>query len=204
MKSKFLLIALCLSILIGCQNQNLDDTQTGALAPEDSVIRAANGSLYSVSCLRENVDEIHEEGRPAVAQCKVDPATGEGRNFMGKKKNFFILWPPAYYSVQYQYTYYPKTTYSTYPTYPSNYTPSSSYTYYQDGSSYSGGSASTTWNQNPFWSWAFNRPTKLDGNKLFDYGSTYSSYYQPTCIQCINSYSSRCQNRCVSNHVWTY
>ena len=68
----YLIFATAFLFAVGCQKNELPQTQTGGDTAGSPVVQAADGSMYSVQCLRTNASQIQSSGASAMAQCKVD------------------------------------------------------------------------------------------------------------------------------------
>ncbi len=170
-------------LAVGCgkdQTSGTTDLQEGTAMSEagTQAVRAANGTLYAVSCLKTKSAEIQAKGASALAACKMDPKTGEGRNFISTGSYYYIYYPPTYYA---------PTTYSYY------YSPTTTYNY------------NNNYSYNNFCSYVLGGATNYNCYQLFGYTQKHTQYYDNSCGYCLNSYyPNQCRNRCWSGNVWAY
>lgn len=189
MKAQNLFVAITLLAMIGLVGCGKEEKtanlglQEGTSMSEagTQVVKAANGSLYAVSCLRENAAAITQAGQGAsssLERCKMDPASGQGRNFHRSGSYYYVYWPPTYYNPSTTYSYYyPQSTTNYYPGYTQSFCG-----YVFGGNAYA--------NNNCY--------------QLFGYNTNYTSYYNQSCGTCLNSYYGQCQNRCWNGYAWAY
>jgi hypothetical protein len=159
-------------VLIGCQKNEIPQSTTGGAAGTP-VVQAADGTMYSVDCLRTNSTKIQANGSQALAGCAVDldDLSTLNESERGKFFNSSYAWvynpatycPPNYY-------------YNTYPT---------SYNPYND----------TSYNNNQFCNWAFG---SNNFNCYYIFGYTNPTYSKPTYV---NSYDASCSSCLYANNI---
>lgn len=185
MKKCFSVLAFLFLSLSACQK---DPSRTSTelesnINTSPTLVQAADGTLYSTACLKQNASQIQTGGTAAMSQCKMmvkfNSSSSTGQVARGKffynSSYAWILYPPTYWNTN---------QYSSY-----NYG-SSSYNPYQDSS----------YNNNAFCSYVFGGNYNYNCYYLFGYTSqtNYSSSYNPTCNYCLYSYNqASCQSSCM-------
>lgn len=192
MKKAWITLFLVLPLLISCSNEDsARNTLTGSAgyADADPVVQSADGSMYSVGCLQQNASAVKQKGAITIQTCQVSTQAGAVTADSSQRGKFFRN--------SFAYVYYP-------PTYQNpNY-----YTTYSYGSGYDCTNDSNfKKNDDFFCSWLFGKNSGINCYYLFGFisASKYSSYYNPTCNNCLYSYDqSVCESRCYHQMPVTY
>lgn len=193
------LVLVSLLTLVGCQKDESSSRKMLSQSSDAGYVEAADGSLYSISCLRQLGNRLQSEGQSAMNECLMDSSSlsssvsgnaigGRGRlaysNCYGSSCNnsSYIYYPPTYCP----------------PTY-NNYSFPITYKPWQD----------TRYNNDLFCGFVFGGTNSVNCYYLFGYKnpSSYSSYYNSSCSsQCLFSlnYNSCMQNKCTTPIYWAY
>lgn len=190
MKNKISILALFFLLLSACQKDPSRETTEleSNFSTVPKLVQAADGTLYSASCLQENASQIQTQGQAAMNACKmVVKLNSSGSASVARGKFFYgNSWAAVYYPP----TYWNTSSYS-YP-YGSSYNP-----YYD-----------TSYNNNAFCSYIFGGNYNINCYYLFGYTSpsNYTNYYNPNCNYCLYSTSyTSCQKQCMNyNYYVTY
>ncbi len=180
MKRFVLSLSFILS-LVGCQrdpSRTDGDLMASNVNSVPQLVQAADGTLYSKSCLQENAAQIQTQGASAMSGCKMkmsfDSKTGTGEiertRFFYSSSSAYIWYPPTYWNYN-----------------------SNNY----NSSSYNNNNSSS----NLFCGFVFGSSYNFNCYALFGYTNTnysnYSSYYNPSCNYCLYAPNpTRCQNKC--------
>ena len=146
------------------------------------VVQGANGTSYSVTCLRQNAANLSATG---IQSCSVGTSgvSDLGRGQFNQVSNRGYTGGGSYYLVYLPYTYYNgwNTNYST------------NYNAYND----------TSYNSNQFCNWLFGGSYNYNCYSMLGYNATnynyYSNYYNTSCSSCLYGYSASCTNTCYLN-----
>lgn len=171
MKRSILNLFLLISVIACQRDPSLTTMELGGsnASSEPQMVQAADGSLYSMSCLKENASEIQTLGSSAMAGCKMAVSSNSSGGEIERSRFF--------HSSGYSWIYYP-------PTYWSN----------NYGSGYKNTSSNLFCGFVFGGNYDFNCYALFGYNNY----SNYSNYYNPTCNYCLYAPNpSKCQSKCV-------
>ena len=196
------LFLMGLPLLMACQKS--DEAVVVRMGQEDvgnPVVQAADGSGYSVKCLRSIAKQIATSGKAAIDTCQVNltagSATAEQSATRGKffTSNYsWVYYPPTYCNPS-SYTY----------NYPSSYSPYNDTSY--NNNSFCSFLFGGSYNYNCYYLFGYTNPSSNYGSSNYagsNYGSSnYASSYNSSCDSCLySSHPQQCLNRCYRSYYY--